>query len=174
MASGKLRCCGSSLFLKNLYGVGYNLTVVKTISNTYEEDGTLAQPDAATLAKLAGASKGIRHLVRDHVPKAEVLSDVGAEISFQLPSNASASFKALLMDIDAHTDDLCVSSYGMSVTTLEEHYYTCCATVFTGANGDTTSTAAAGGSVFAMQTEKAWSLCQLPITSISISHCATR
>jgi hypothetical protein len=36
MASGKLRCCGSSLFLKNLYGVGYNLTVVKTISNTYE------------------------------------------------------------------------------------------------------------------------------------------
>jgi ATP-binding cassette, subfamily A (ABC1), member 3 len=52
--------------------------------------------------------------------KAEVLSDVGAEISFQLPSNASASFKALLMDIDAHTDDLCVSSYGMSVTTLEE------------------------------------------------------
>jgi hypothetical protein len=33
------------------------------------EDGTLAQPDAATLAKLAGASKGIRHLVRDHVPK---------------------------------------------------------------------------------------------------------
>jgi ATP-binding cassette, subfamily A (ABC1), member 3 len=49
-----------------------------------------------------------------------VLSDVGAEISFQLPSNASASFKALLMDIDAHTDDLCVSSYGMSVTTLEE------------------------------------------------------
>jgi ATP-binding cassette, subfamily A (ABC1), member 3 len=49
-----------------------------------------------------------------------VLSDVGAEISFQLPSSASAAFKALLMDIDAHTDDLCVSSYGMSVTTLEE------------------------------------------------------
>ena len=29
MAEGKLRCCGSSLFLKNKYGVGYNLTFVK-------------------------------------------------------------------------------------------------------------------------------------------------
>ncbi len=27
--SGKLVCCGSSLFLKSLYGVGYYLTLVK-------------------------------------------------------------------------------------------------------------------------------------------------
>jgi hypothetical protein len=40
-----------------------------TYSVCITEDGTLAQPDAGTLAKLAGASKGIRHLVRDHVPK---------------------------------------------------------------------------------------------------------
>jgi ABC-type multidrug transport system ATPase subunit len=26
---GKLVCCGSSLFLKSLYGVGYYLTIVK-------------------------------------------------------------------------------------------------------------------------------------------------
>lgn len=29
MGEGKLICCGSSVFLKNKYGVGYNLTVVK-------------------------------------------------------------------------------------------------------------------------------------------------
>lgn len=29
MGEGKLLCCGSSLFLKNKYGVGYNLTIVK-------------------------------------------------------------------------------------------------------------------------------------------------
>ncbi|KAJ0400796.1 hypothetical protein ATCC90586_008083 [Pythium insidiosum] len=29
MAEGGLRCCGSSLFLKNKYGAGYNLTLVK-------------------------------------------------------------------------------------------------------------------------------------------------
>jgi ABC-type multidrug transport system ATPase subunit len=30
MGDGKLRCCGSSLFLKNLFGVGYNMTIEKT------------------------------------------------------------------------------------------------------------------------------------------------
>jgi ATP-binding cassette subfamily A (ABC1) protein 3 len=36
MGHGKLICCGSSVFLKNQFGVGYNLTVVKTdtISNS--------------------------------------------------------------------------------------------------------------------------------------------
>ena len=29
MGDGKLRCCGSSLFLKNLFGVGYNMTIEK-------------------------------------------------------------------------------------------------------------------------------------------------
>jgi ABC-type multidrug transport system ATPase subunit len=28
IAGGKLKCCGSSLFLKNLYGSGYYLTLV--------------------------------------------------------------------------------------------------------------------------------------------------
>ena len=29
MAKGKLTCLGSSIFLKNKFGLGYNLTVVK-------------------------------------------------------------------------------------------------------------------------------------------------
>jgi len=29
MAEGDVQCCGSSLFLKNRYGVGYNLTIAK-------------------------------------------------------------------------------------------------------------------------------------------------
>lgn len=29
MAEGKVKCCGSSLFLKNTYGVGYNLVIAK-------------------------------------------------------------------------------------------------------------------------------------------------
>jgi ABC-type multidrug transport system ATPase subunit len=31
MAEGKLICLGSSLFLKNRFGVGYNLTIVKSV-----------------------------------------------------------------------------------------------------------------------------------------------
>lgn len=30
MAEGELRCMGSSLFLKGMYGVGYTLTVIKS------------------------------------------------------------------------------------------------------------------------------------------------
>ncbi|ETI52083.1 hypothetical protein F443_04692 [Phytophthora nicotianae P1569] len=33
MAEGELRCCGSSLFLKNRFGAGYNLTLVKDDAN---------------------------------------------------------------------------------------------------------------------------------------------
>jgi hypothetical protein len=35
MAAGKLKCCGSSLFLKGLYGVGYSLTIVKAPEGIY-------------------------------------------------------------------------------------------------------------------------------------------
>ena len=31
MTQGKLKCVGSSVFLKNKFGVGYNLTIVKKV-----------------------------------------------------------------------------------------------------------------------------------------------
>ena len=37
MGSGKLICCGSSLFLKNKYGVGYNITFVKEKDSSSEK-----------------------------------------------------------------------------------------------------------------------------------------
>ena len=33
MGEGKIKCCGSSLFLKNRYGVGYNLVIAKRSRN---------------------------------------------------------------------------------------------------------------------------------------------
>jgi len=33
MGDGRLICCGSSVFLKNQFGVGYNLTIVKKDMN---------------------------------------------------------------------------------------------------------------------------------------------
>lgn len=40
VANGKLRCCGSSLFLKTRFGNGYYLTLVKSYDYT-----TLVSPD---------------------------------------------------------------------------------------------------------------------------------
>ena len=102
MAEGKLRCVGTSLFLKNHYGVGYILTIEKQSGLTKDRE------------------KAMTDLVAQHVPSASGLSNVGTEISFQLPFAASAAFPALLRTIEDHKEELGVINYGVSVTTLEE------------------------------------------------------
>ncbi|OQR88959.1 ATP-binding Cassette (ABC) Superfamily, partial [Achlya hypogyna] len=99
LADGRLCCAGSSLFLKHLYGTGYNLTLVK-------RDGC----DVAAVVAF----------VRAHVADANVLSNVGAEVVLQLPSAASGGFPALLHALDGALPTLGVVEYGISVTTLEE------------------------------------------------------
>ncbi|RLN57229.1 hypothetical protein BBJ28_00025928, partial [Nothophytophthora sp. Chile5] len=103
MSEGQLRCCGSSLFLKNRYGAGYNFTLVKS-------NDTAAPCDEAQL----------KALVMARVPEAKVLSNVGAEIAFQLPLDCTAAFAPLFEEIDEKMRALGVLSYGISVTTLEE------------------------------------------------------
>lgn len=113
MANGSLKCCGSSLFLKHHYGVGYTLTLVKTV------------PGASVAADI----------VYRHIPSATCVSEVGTEISFKLPLSSSSSFEAMFHEIeccmrssnkksqarDYENDDyLRIESYGISVTTLEE------------------------------------------------------
>ncbi|KAL7995255.1 putative ABC transporter, AAA+ ATPase domain, ABC transporter A [Plasmopara halstedii] len=103
MAEGQLRCCGSSLFLKKRFGVGYNLTLVKNNDTT-----------------VPFKEKQLQSLITSYVPAAKLLSNVGAEIAFQLPLDNSASFPQLYEDLDDKMRELGVLSYGISVTTLEE------------------------------------------------------
>ncbi|CAK9183967.1 unnamed protein product [Ilex paraguariensis] len=113
MANGSLKCCGSSLFLKHQYGVGYTLTLVKNDS---------------------GASV-VSDIVYRHVPSAICVSEVGTEISFKLPLASSCSFESMFREIEscmrrsgpnfgsADCKDRQfpgIESYGISVTTLEE------------------------------------------------------
>ncbi|KAG1703615.1 hypothetical protein DVH05_007559 [Phytophthora capsici] len=100
MAEGELRCCGSSLFLKNQYGAGYNLTLVK--------DDAKCDDQAVT------------KLIRSYVPSAELLSNVGSEIAFQLPQKSSPMFAPMFTDMDKKMAKLGLLSYGISATTLEE------------------------------------------------------
>ncbi|GFP92211.1 ABC transporter a family member 1 [Phtheirospermum japonicum] len=104
MASGSLKCCGSSFFLKQQYGVGYTLTLVKTT------------PTASTAADI----------VYSHIPSATCVSEVGNEISFKLPLASSSSFESMFREIESCMQkskpsfDSGIESYGISVTTLEE------------------------------------------------------
>eukprot|EP01031_Cornospumella_fuschlensis_P022275 gene22275-27238_t len=108
MSHGRLICCGSPLYLKNKYGVGYTLTIVKTITanNTQQKE-----------QEISGNIDGV---VKRYVADAETLSDIGAELSMRLPFSASGTFVDLFHTLDARKDDLGIAEYGISVTTLEE------------------------------------------------------
>eukprot|EP00937_MAST-01D_sp_MAST-1D-sp2_P003591 g3591.t1 len=104
MAEGQLQCCGSSLFLKNRFGAGYRLIVVK------REDSQEPHFDA------------LKALVTRCVAAAKVSTNVGTEVSFELPIAASAEFPRLLGALEAGKRDssLCIEEFGISVTTMEE------------------------------------------------------
>lgn len=80
IGDGKLICCGSSTYLKNKFGHGYNLTIVKNDVNE--------------------ASDGIISFVNSIVPTATVVSDVSAEISFKIGMNDVSNFEQLFMGLD--------------------------------------------------------------------------
>ncbi|TYZ68996.1 hypothetical protein PybrP1_010597 [[Pythium] brassicae (nom. inval.)] len=100
MSEGELRCCGSSLFLKNRFGAGYNLTLVKAESGC-DDNNVVA-------------------FIQTYVPDALVLSNVGSEIAFQLPLSSSSKFAKMFAELDGELASLGLLSYGVSVTTLEE------------------------------------------------------
>lgn len=103
ISKGKLRCCGSSLFLKNKFGIGYHLTLVLE-GNAREH--------------------AITRLVSSHVTKAEKARRHGRELSFILPHNSVENFASLFSaiehEIKTRSSRLGISSYGVSMTTLEE------------------------------------------------------
>jgi ATP-binding cassette subfamily A (ABC1) protein 3 len=75
MGEGKMVCCGSGIYLKNRFGVGYNLTFVKESSSS--------------------DSNGIISLARKHVPNVVVLSNVATDLSLQLPMDSVKNFPSM-------------------------------------------------------------------------------
>lgn len=99
MAKGELQCCGSSLFLKQKYGAGYHMTLVKEPH---------CNPEA------------ISRLVHQHVPNATLESSAGAELSFILPKESTHRFESLFAKLEKRQKELGIASFGASVTTMEE------------------------------------------------------
>ncbi|XP_023584096.1 ATP-binding cassette sub-family A member 3-like [Trichechus manatus latirostris] len=99
MAKGNLQCCGSSLFLKQKYGTGYHMVMVKE-----------PQCKATEVASL----------IYNYVPDAILESNVGAELSFILPKKCANRFEDLFRELENHQVSLGIASYAVSVTTMEE------------------------------------------------------
>ena len=99
MSTGKITCLGSPLFLKNRFGVGYNLTMVK---------------------KQKQASKIGTYLEQHLGPDVQKLSEVSSEVTYQIPKSYSHLFQEFFGKFDNALDEYNIQSYGISVTTLEE------------------------------------------------------
>uniref|UniRef100_F1RPC9 ATP binding cassette subfamily A member 14 n=1 Tax=Sus scrofa TaxID=9823 RepID=F1RPC9_PIG len=102
MAKGYLKCCGSSIFLKKTYGVGYHIIMVK-------------EPHCHV--------KEITQLIHHHVPEAILENNVAAELSFILPKEYTHRFKDLFADLEDRREELGIASFGISITTLEEVFF---------------------------------------------------
>ncbi|RLN65884.1 hypothetical protein BBJ29_006636 [Phytophthora kernoviae] len=101
LADGQLRCAGTSLFLKNRFGAGYSLTMIK------------ASDGSCDVHLVEG-------FLKKYVPGAKCLSSSGSELVFQLPAVSSEAFPSMLEQLDTDMQGLGVQQYGISVTTLEE------------------------------------------------------
>ncbi|KAJ8298730.1 hypothetical protein KUTeg_022790 [Tegillarca granosa] len=99
MAEGVIQCCGSSLFLKKAYGTGYHLVIVKDKSCDVQK---------------------LTSVIKTFIPTAELKSAISAELSYLLPFDEARKFEGLFMEIESRKDELGVSSFGTTATTMEE------------------------------------------------------
>lgn len=81
MAGGRLVALGSTVYLKNKFGVGYNITFVKKNIDT--------------------PSDPIIHCITKHVFNAMVLTNVSCEVAMQLPMDKVGLFAKMFGEIDA-------------------------------------------------------------------------
>ena len=111
MAEGGVKCCGSSAFLKQRFGVGYSLVCVMQ-----QAGAAAASPGGGTAATTAA----VFALVRRHVPGVEVAGNVGAELTLRMPFSASGAFPAMMAELEERAAALGVAQFGVSVTSLQE------------------------------------------------------
>ncbi len=103
MARGKLKCYGTSLFLKNNYGKGYRLTVLSDIDRV--ED--------------------VKAIVSARLPKAEVLTVSGGQVSFSLQHCSVDSIVAMIQFLESRSYDSTVFlDWGITQAGLEEVFLT--------------------------------------------------
>ncbi|KAM5330692.1 ATP-binding cassette sub-family A member 2 isoform 2-T2 [Glossophaga mutica] len=123
ISHGKLKCCGSPLFLKGAYGDGYRLTLVKRPAEPGgpPEPGLTSSPSGR--APLSSCSEPqVSQFIRKHVASGLLVSDTSTELSYILPSEAAkkGAFERLFQHLECSLDSLHLSSFGLMDTTLEE------------------------------------------------------
>ncbi|XP_041491733.1 ATP-binding cassette sub-family A member 9 [Microtus oregoni] len=98
ISNGRLRCAGSSLFLKKKWGIGYHLSL--------------------HLNEICD-SESVTSLVKKHIPDARVTTQSEERLVFILPLERTNKFPDLYRDLDRCSNQG-IENYGVSMTTLNE------------------------------------------------------
>uniref|UniRef100_A0A8C9SWW6 ATP-binding cassette sub-family A member 2 n=1 Tax=Scleropages formosus TaxID=113540 RepID=A0A8C9SWW6_SCLFO len=117
ISHGKLKCCGSPLFLKSTYGDGYKLTLVKN------RPPCSVSPSSVPPSSLSPCSEAhVTQFIRQYVASCLLVSDSNTELSYVLPSEAikKGCFERLFQVLEQSLDSLALTSFGVMDTTLEE------------------------------------------------------
>jgi ATP-binding cassette subfamily A (ABC1) protein 3 len=99
MAEGELKTIGSSFFLKKKFGVGYRLVCVKAPG---------CDPSQLT------------NLLEKYIPGIQIETNIGSELTYVLKEEFINQFKDIFADLENQSEKLKISSFGVSLTTLEE------------------------------------------------------
>ncbi|XP_025110610.1 ATP-binding cassette sub-family A member 3-like isoform X3 [Pomacea canaliculata] len=99
MAKGVVKCCGTTMFLRSIYGAGYHLIIVKN-------------PGCVTEA--------VTSAIQGQIENAELEGQAGAELTYLLPKDQSSKFVQLFSMIEYKSGSLGISSFGVTATTMEE------------------------------------------------------
>ncbi|XP_072287523.1 ATP-binding cassette sub-family A member 2 isoform X4 [Pyxicephalus adspersus] len=115
ISHGKLKCCGSPLFLKSTYGDGYKLTVVKRQSSP----GISHAPSSCISPCLESR---VTQFIKKYVASCLLASDTNTELSYILPSESvrKGCFERLFRHLEQSLDELDLTSFGLMDTTLED------------------------------------------------------
>uniref|UniRef100_A0A8C0VPI6 ATP binding cassette subfamily A member 2 n=1 Tax=Cyanistes caeruleus TaxID=156563 RepID=A0A8C0VPI6_CYACU len=123
ISHGKLKCCGSPLFLKSTYGDGYRLTVVKKQSDTRNgtEPGQPHSPLGHSSVSPCSEPR-VSQFIKKYVASCLLISDTNTELSYILPSEAvkKGCFERLFQHLEQSLEELDLTSFGLMDTTLEE------------------------------------------------------
>uniref|UniRef100_A0A8C1ZZ74 P-type phospholipid transporter n=1 Tax=Cyprinus carpio TaxID=7962 RepID=A0A8C1ZZ74_CYPCA len=123
ISKGKLHCSGSPLFLKNCFGVGFYLTLVRRMKDQRKKEvGDFCESVTVHLSAPAPAPLSITTLIHHHVPEAKLIEMIGQEMTYLLPNKGFKyrAYASLFRELEETLGDMGLSSFGISDTSLEE------------------------------------------------------
>jgi ABC-type multidrug transport system ATPase subunit len=123
MKEGKLQCCGSALFLKARFGLGYNLTVVlePSESSSDEEAGYQNLLEVKPKESCFFSQRDrLAEFLKERIPNTQLVRTSGKEVTFRFPQGTESLFPAAFDALEVERNSLGVGAYGIQNSSLEE------------------------------------------------------